>query len=193
MSPIAWLLSIIGAIGGLVAIYEFVHRRRHKPAVVINGGKAIVYLDGLPETPDKKRRDAFNKGYSLTQRNRYSKAIKAFSKCLDFEPTESERIALLILIGNCFFNLSELEEAEGHYKEAETAAKKANNNEGRAAALGNIGLIYQTKGELDKALDYHEQSLEIARDIGRKEGEANALGNIGGIHWAKREPDKALE
>jgi tetratricopeptide (TPR) repeat protein len=154
--------------------------------------RVTEYLDGLPEAPPKIK-DPFNEGQKLEKENKYKEAIKQYEACFQTETTASQRAALHILIGNCYLSLSELEEAEGHYKEAETAAKEADDKEGLAAALGNIGLIYQTKGELDKALDYHQQSLKIEREIGRKVGEASHLGNIGLIYQSKGELDKALD
>lgn len=150
------------------------------------------HLDGLPEAPPKIR-DPFLEGRKLQREYKYQEAIQQYQACLQPETTPSQRAALHILIGNCFLGLSELEEAEGHYREAETAAREAGDKEGLAAALGNIGLIYHTRGELDKALDYHQQSLKIHREIGQKEGEASALGNIGIVHGIKRELDKALD
>jgi len=151
----------------------------------------IDYVDGLPKAPPKIR-DLFNEGQKLEKEYKYLEAIKQYEACFQAETTASQRVALHILIGNCFFSLSELEEAEGHYRQAETAAKEAKDGEGLAAALGNIGLIYQIKGELDKALDYHQQALKTHSEIGYREGEANALGNIGIIYQTKGDLDKAL-
>ena len=154
--------------------------------------RVTEYLDGLPEAPPKIR-DPFDEGRKLQRDNKYREAIKQYEACLQPETNDSQRAALHILIGNCFLSLSELAEAEGHYRQAEKVAKEVDDREGLAAALGNIGLIYQTKGDLDKALDYHQQSLNIEREIGEKEGEASQLGNIGLIYCLKGEPDRELE
>ncbi|MFQ5925321.1 MAG: tetratricopeptide repeat protein [Dehalococcoidia bacterium] len=144
------------------------------------------YIDGLTG-------ELFDKAYALYREYKYPQAIEAFQACFHPATTTSERTALHILIGNCFLSLSELEEAEGHYREAETAARQAKDNEGLAAALGNIGIIYRIKGELDKALEIFEQVLKTERKIGRRWGEANALGSIGLVYQTKGELDKALD
>ena len=165
------------------------------PTPPTGSGRVVVtidYLDGLPDAPPKIR-DPFLEGQRLEKESKYREAIRRYEQCFQAETTASEYTALHGLIGNCFFRLSELEEAEGHYREAEAAAKEAQDKEGLAAALGNIGNIYLTKGDLDKALDYHQQALKINKEIGRKEGEASDLGNIGIIYKTKGELDKALD
>ena len=152
----------------------------------------IDYVDGLPDAPPKIK-DPFNEARKLEKAYKYREAIKQYEYCFQPETADSQRAALHILIGNCYASMSELEEAEGHYMEAEMAAKEANDNEGLAAALGNMGIVYKTMGELDKALDYHQQSLNINKEIGQKEGEASDLCNIGNNFHIKGEPDKALD
>ena len=156
-------------------------------------GGAGVYEDGLTEMPDSRRRSLLIQGLEAMRRYAFSEAIGFLRECLGEGVKESEKIALLILIGNCFLSISQLREAEGHYSEARAMAKEANNKDGLSAVLGNMGIIYQTKGELDEALEYHQQALEIDREIGKREGEADDLGNMGIIYQIKGELDMALE
>ena len=72
-------------------------------------------------------------------------------------------------------------------------AEEKQDKEWKAAAIGNIGLVYQTKGELDKALEHYEKALNLHKELGRKEGMAADLGNIGIVYQTKGELDKALE
>lgn len=150
------------------------------------------YLDGLPDAPPNIRRP-FIEAQELEKDNKYREAIKQYEACFQPETTDSQRAALHILIGNCFFSLSEIEEAEEHYREAEIIAREANNDEGFAAALSNRGIIYGIKGELDKAIYYCHQSLDIEREIGNREGEASVIGNIGIIYRYRGDNEKALE
>jgi tetratricopeptide (TPR) repeat protein len=71
-------------------------------------------------------------------------------------------------------------------------AEEKKDKEWKAAAIGNIGVVYLTKGELDKALEYYEKALKLHEELGIKEGMANQLGNIGNIYQTKGELDKAL-
>jgi len=154
--------------------------------------RLVEYLDGLFQAPPGIR-DPFLEAQKLETEYKFPEAIKYYEACFQPETTTSQRAALHILIGNCCFHLSELEEAEGHYREAEAAATQAKDDEGLAAALGNIGLVYQTEGELDKALELYERVFKIEREMGRKWGEANALGNIGTIYLSQKKLDKALD
>jgi len=62
----------------------------------------------------------------------------------------------------------------------------------KAAAFGNLGLIYQTRGELDQAEEMHRKSLAIERRLGRQEeGMASNYGNLGLIYRARSDFDEA--
>ena len=152
-----------------------------------------VYMDGLPEMADRKRRALLNSGLKSMQAYKYDDAIGFFRECLGSSIKQSEKVALLILIGNCFSSVSRLPEAEGSYKEAEEIAKEVNDKEGLATALNALGTVYKKMGELDKALEHHQQALMIHKKIGNQGGEACALGNIGIVYKTKGELDKALE
>jgi len=156
-------------------------------------GQFADYLDGLPDTKDKKKHVLFTRGREAQKAYQYTEAIKLFNEILSMETSGSERVALHGLIGNCFMNMSELKEAEGHYKEAEAEAKAADDTEGLAAAMGNLGIVYRQKGELDKAMEHHQQALKIDIEIGNRLGQANQLGNLGIVYQQKGELDKALE
>lgn len=196
------LAAIVVLIKAIVALNRWWSRGRRPPptlateetlsAIDTKLGQIAEYLNGLPKAPPKIRRP-FIEAQELEKDNKYREAIKQYEACFQPETTDSQRAALHILIGNCFLSLSEIEEAEEHYKEAEIIAREANNDEGLAAALSNRGIIYGIKGELDKAIYYCHQSLDIEREIGNREGEASVLGNIGIIYRYKGDNEKALE
>jgi tetratricopeptide (TPR) repeat protein len=152
----------------------------------------IDYLDGLPNTPDIKRRNLFQKADSLYINQRYEDAIRLFRELLAGPYYPDEEIALLILIGNCFIGLGQLKEAKTNYENALSQAREYADKTGEAAALTNIGVFYNIRGILDKALQYHEQALQIYRILDDQEGEANALCNIGIVYETKDELVKAL-
>ena len=64
-------------------------------------GQIAEYLDGLPETKDKKKRDLFTRGREAQKAYQYTEAIRIFNEILSLETSGSERAALHILIGNC--------------------------------------------------------------------------------------------
>jgi tetratricopeptide (TPR) repeat protein len=55
---------------------------------------------------------------------------------------------------------------------------------GRAAALGNLGIVYYLLGQLDEAQRYYRLSLALNRRIGNRHGEAIRLGNLAGVYHA---------
>jgi tetratricopeptide (TPR) repeat protein len=132
-------------------------------------GRVTDYLDGLPQTKNPDLKKLFEKGYSLYKDEKYPEAIDTFKACIELKTRDSERQALLVLIGNAYFTLGKLKEAEDSYEEALLIAKRIDDEEGEATALGNIGLIYQAKGSLDQALKYQKEALEIHREIGLRE------------------------
>jgi len=152
-----------------------------------------IYIDGLPEMAEKRRGTLLNSGLKSMQHYEYDKAIGFFRQCLGGEAKPGGKVALLVLIGNCFLSTSRLIEAEGSYKEAELIAKKINDKEGLSVALGNVAIVYGTKGKFDKALEHSQLCLNMLRELGNREGEAGVLDNIGIVYRTKGQLDKAME
>lgn len=129
--------------------------------------------------------------------DKYDDAIGEFEQILRVCVTSpTERMSILLNLGNAHYSLSQNDEALKNYRAILELTKKVVGKdalEGKAAALGNIGLIYSGKGELDKALKYFQDGLKIHREIGYRQGEANQLGNIGLIYSYKGELDTALK
>lgn len=159
-------------------------------------GLPTPYINGLGENPLFKH--FFNRGQRYEKESKFKEAIEEFKKCL-FHPnaTEENKVAANILIGNCYYWLSKLKEAEKHCKEALNISKRVKDKgeklQGKSAALGNIGLICQYLGKQDQALKYHKEALEIDKKIGYEHGIANQLGNIGLIYQCFGKPDEALK
>lgn len=155
-------------------------------------GRITEYLDGLPQAAPAVR-GPFEKGLEQYRKAEYREAIRLFEASFQPEATDSNRAALHILVGNCFAHLSELEEAEGHYRQAEALARQVGDRRGLAVALVNMAGVYYIRGELHPALEHYQKALEIHADTGYRQGEASALGNIGSIYRLKGELGLALE
>ncbi|MGA2670971.1 MAG: tetratricopeptide repeat protein [Dehalococcoidia bacterium] len=149
-------------------------------------------LDDVSIRGDKK--ELLVEAFQFLETYQYSKSIELFRKCLSLGYiTDSERLALHIQIGMCFFEQSKLIESHGAFNEGLGIAKFINDKYGMAVCLGNIGLIYYAKGDLDNALKYHQEALKIDKEVGYKQGEATDLGNIGVIYDAKGDLDNAFK
>ncbi len=63
----------------------------------------------------------------------------------------------------------------------------------QAAALNNIGYIYQQQGQIKEALDYYQHSLKIREEIKDQQGIAISLNNIGTIYDNQGQIKEALD
>lgn len=144
---------------------KFYLAQRHD---LFHQGMPMAYIDGLGENPLFEH--SFNKAKKLEKESKFNQAIIEYQKCLSHpKASDSNMLASHILIGNCYYSLSQLKDAEKHYKQAlaisKTVKDKNDKLQGKSAALGNIGLIYSDLGKPDEALQYHQQALEIFKRI----------------------------
>jgi len=193
------LLAIaIGLIGIIIALYFGFRKPKgtselatHVKKIEAKLDRVALYLDGLPETKDKKKKALFEKGISLMAEYKYEEAIDSFRECLSLEKKGSEKSALLLLIGNCFHARNKWDEALGRWEEALEAAQKAQDEEGQVAALGNLGVVHHDKGEWDKAIEFYNKSLKIKEKIGDEHGMAQTKANIGILYKEQGKKDEA--
>jgi tetratricopeptide (TPR) repeat protein len=153
------------------------------------------WLDGIPRSDDKELKERTLKGFLYMRDENYKDAIIEFEKILKFcAITQTEKLAILLSIGNSYYPLGKTEDALDFYKaiiKLTTKVSKKDAITGRASALNNIGLIYYDKGDLERAQKYYQDALDINRKIGYKEGEAGQLGNIGLIYYDKGDLERA--
>jgi len=163
-------------------------------------GQPVPYENGIPESENFNLRGLFEKGKKHLGSYEYGKAIDAFRRAWalkDLKP--SEKSALLIHIGIVQYKQSKWDEAEGAWKEGLGWAERGNDEWGQAAALGNLGLVYQAKGDWDKAVEFYNRALKGLEKIGdvedpfRKHGMAYTFNNLGLVYKAKGEWGKAIE
>jgi tetratricopeptide (TPR) repeat protein len=92
-------------------------------------------------------------------------------------------------LGWAWTRLGNFQQNLGDYPGAVTAHQQAYNDftnlkylEGQAAALGNLGAVYNSLCTYSQAITYQQESLEISRAIGSKYGEAGSLSNLGSVY-----------
>lgn len=142
--------------------------------------------------------DSFQTGQRYEKEYKFKEAIESYRECLNnASVTEEDRLALNILMGNCYYFLSKLKEAEKHFRESLNIFKRAENKIARfpakSIALGNIGNIYHNLGKPDEALEYYQQALEINKKLGYEEGIAHNLSNTGTVYNDLGKHDEALK
>lgn len=79
------------------------------------------------------------------------------------------------------------------YQEALTLFRAIGDKTQEAAALNDIGTIYDALGEKQKALDFLNQALPLRRAADDKQGEAVTLNNTGVVYRSLGEMRKALD
>jgi tetratricopeptide (TPR) repeat protein len=104
-------------------------------------GEVLDYLDGLPDTKNPRLKRLFEKGYALYNGERYAEAADTFTACLQLKTEDSERLALLILLGNSHHRVGKLKDAEAYQQEALLVGERIADTIGHASALGNLGQL----------------------------------------------------
>ena len=159
-------------------------------------GTAPVNTKALASAATRRAEQLLTEAVELQRQHKEREAIECLLTAYDRELPAEAKTQLHILAGNGFLNLSELEEAEGHYRQALAAAQQAKDPRGQAAALGGLGNVYSCRGQpgdLDKAEQHHKKALRISTEIGNHLGQAIVLGNLGLVYAQRGELEKAKE
>jgi tetratricopeptide (TPR) repeat protein len=178
--------------GGAVAISGGVAATGPGPTFVALPGATInvnYYVDGLPQAAPEVR-DHFKHGQRLQEAHEHEKAIAEFQTGLAAADTDARRGALHLHIGISQYLSDRLVQAEGSYMEALRLFRAAVDQQGQAAALGNLGVVYLRRRDLDRAEEHHKQALQIDRRIDNPLGQAQDLGNLGNVYADRGDLDR---
>jgi tetratricopeptide (TPR) repeat protein len=175
---------------------EDLYNRLYERQELFNRNLPRTLIDTLERNPLLV--DSFQTGQRYEKEYKFKEAIESYRECLNnASVTEGDRLALNILMGNCYYFLSKLKEAEKHFKESLNIFKRAENKIARlpakSIALGNIGNIYHNQGKPDEALEYYQQALEINKKLGYEQEIAHNLSNIGTVYNELGKHDEALK
>ncbi len=175
---------------------ENLYNRLYERQELFNRNLPRTLIDTLERNPLLV--DSFQTGQRYEKEYKFNEAIESYRECLNnASVTEGDRLALNILMGNCYYFLSKLKEAEKHFRESLNIFKRAENKIARlpakSVALGNIGNIYHNQGKPDEALEYYQQALEINKKLGYEQGIAHNLSNIGTVYNDLGKHDEALK
>jgi tetratricopeptide (TPR) repeat protein len=175
---------------------EDLYNRLYERLELFNRNLPRTLIDTLERNPLLV--DSFQTGQRYEKEYKFNEAIESYRECLNnASVTEGDRLALNILMGNCYYFLSQLKEAEKHFRESLNIFKRAENKIARlpakSIALGNIGNIYHNQGKPDEALEYYQQALEINKKLGYEQGIAHNLSNVGTVYNDLGKHDEALK
>jgi CHAT domain-containing protein/tetratricopeptide (TPR) repeat protein len=79
------------------------------------------------------------------------------------------------------------------YQEAAALFHTLGDKTAEAAALSDVGAVYDSLGDKQKALEFFSQALPLRRAAGDRQGEATTLNNFGVIYRSLGEMQKALD
>ena len=139
--------------------------------------------------PDTEAR--LQEALELQAQHKEREAIDALYEAFHRELEPRAKIELHLLLGNCFIRLSELVQAEGHYKQALEASRQAGSAAHQAAALGNLGVVSSDRGDDATARRLLEEALAIDRQLSDVDGEASDLGNLGILYYHQGDFEEA--
>ena len=156
-------------------------------------GVAARPAEQLVATSDDKRLRVLEQATEAQREHRYAEAARLLESCVRPDLPPEDRAALHNLIGNVYMYMGEHGRAEPHYQAVLAAADEKDDNQARAAALGNLGSVCLQRGDLDKAGQHYQKSLAIHEEIGDKLGHAQCLGNLGLVHRHRGDLDQTEE
>ena len=163
----------------------------------LNPNGALYFQDGIPHSDNQELKRLTAIALDFLMKENYPEAIVKLEYILSeliLSPTE--KMSIFLNLGNAYLTLGQLDKAKENYKTIITQKGRINKENalrGEAAALGNIGLIFQDQGKYDEAMEHHQAALAIHRELGHRQGEANQLGNIGIILLNHGKYDEAME
>ena len=89
-------------------------------------------------------------------------------------------------------NLGEYDRAIVALKSSLLISRSLNSPAEQAAALINLGSVYQGRNDRSQALDAYQQSLALARQLKNRELEAQALGSLALVYEDAKDFDRAI-
>ncbi|MFH1312070.1 MAG: tetratricopeptide repeat protein [Candidatus Eisenbacteria bacterium] len=163
---------------------------------LIGLGRTEQYVDALGDNP--LLQDWVKQGHDYYQEHRFREAIAKYWNCLDHPLATAANIAAArVLIGNCYYSISDLAKAEHHYKEALKMARTVKDEQeglrAASAALCNLGLVCHDSGRPEDGLSYHQEALEANRRLRNERGVADNLGNMGYVYFVLGKFDKSRQ
>jgi tetratricopeptide (TPR) repeat protein len=143
------------------------------------------------EAKAKEAEAAYDQGYALYQRYRFTEAIPYLKKAAAISPLPEFYAA----VGDAWYLLSNLTEAMEAYQQGLKEATQEKNQEQLAALNNQLGLVLKAQGDLPGALEYAKRALAIDEVVFGPEhpNVARDLNNIGQILKAQGDLVGALE
>lgn len=154
-------------------------------------GSAPLETAYLAAQATEKTEQLLAEAIALQEENKEREAIEKLLTAYDANMPPEAKAQLHLLVGNSYLHLSDVTEAEGHYKQARELSQKCKDRKQEANATGGLGISASFRGNLEEADVYFKQALVIEREIGDRVGESTTLGNLGVVSARKGESPAA--
>jgi tetratricopeptide (TPR) repeat protein len=152
--------------------------------------KEVSAIKGKLLAKAEEAQAAYDKGYDLYQRYRFSEAIASFKEAIDNIPLPEFYLAL----GNAYLGLPDLVQSVKIYTEGLEKTISSKDQKTEASFSNQLGRTLLAKGDLDGALRYSQRALAIDETVSGPEHPdvARDTKNIGMILLTKGDLDGAL-
>lgn len=158
---------------------------------------AYYWVDGIPKSDKREIKERTAEALMCIKRGEYKTGVTELEAILrECTPSPLEKMGILINLGNAYLLTSQNDKALQEYNAVISLVDKVEEKKGleaKAAALGNMGLLYFQWGKTETAIEHFEKAQEIDNILGLKEGMANNLGNLGLVYFETGNWNKALK
>lgn len=152
-----------------------------------------LYLDGIPEIRDKRKAVIYRDAFRVVREYRHEEAIAKFQELLPLAANDSERCAILNLIGFNQCKIGNFKEAKNTFQAMINIAEATKHDDALVVGLGNIGIVFDTLGDAENALDAHLRALKIDIKMGDLLGQAKQYINLGSAYFLSNEFERARD
>ena len=140
----------------------------------------------------------FKNDHEYEKEGKYLDLINQYKKYLLTSDLKIEdKVDINIIIGNCYYFLSDFSEAKKIYTIAKRISRHIKDNDNRlrrqAVIYDCIGLIYQNQAQFKKAIRFHEEAAERFKKLNLDINLAISLNNLGQIHYELGNTQLALD
>jgi len=153
-------------------------------------------IESLGEKPLLKL--YYYEGQEYERTGNFKESIESYERILKFRPSNDvDKVSAHNLVGNCYFNLYELERAMQNFQKAldlvEELKDEKDKSNGKMVTFHNIGCVYKELEQWKDAQKYLEYSLEESVKLDDDLRKANTLLNISDIFYQLNKPKIAIE
>ncbi len=140
----------------------------------------------------------YNEGQEHERTGNFKEAIESYEKILKFRPSDDvNKVSAYNLVGNCYFDLYELEKAMQNFQKAldlvEKLKDEKDKSNGKMITFYHIGCVYKELTLWKDAQKYLEDSLKESIKLDDDLQKASMLLNISDIYFQLNKPKIAIE